>query len=78
MAHGTIGRIQSDRGFGFIGPDEGGPDLFFHHTALVGPSIEELRQGQRVEYDQGTDPRNPSRTRAVNVRPLDGRGRAGE
>ncbi len=72
MAQGTVARIQSDRGFGFITPDDGGPDLFFHHTALVGRQIEDLREGQRVEYDEGTDPRNPSRTRAVNVRPVEG------
>ncbi len=71
MAQGTIQRIQSDRGFGFIAPDDGGPDLFFHHMALVGRSIEELREGQRVEYEAGTDPRNPSRSRAVNVRPVE-------
>jgi len=70
VAQGTIARIQPDRGFGFITPDQGGSDIFFHHTALVGRQIEELREGQRVEYEPGTDPRNPSRTRASNVRPV--------
>ena len=72
MAHGTIARIQADRGFGFITPDQGGPDLFFHHTALVGRRLEDVREGQGVEYEPGTDPRNPNRTRAVSVRPLEG------
>ena len=68
MAHGTIGRIQADRGFGFIIPDEGRSDLFFHATAVVGKVFNELREGPRVEYDRGSNPRDPMRTQAVNVR----------
>ena len=51
---------------------QGGPDLFFHRTALGGQRLEELREGQRVEYESGTDPRNPTRTRAENVRLIEG------
>ena len=72
MEHGTIASIQSDPGFGFIAPAQGGPDLFFHYTALVGRRLEDVREGQRVEYEPGTDPRNPNRTRAVSVRPVEG------
>ena len=71
MARGTIKRLHADRGFGFITPEEGGLDVFFHQTAVLGLGFAQLCEGQRVEYDLGTDPRNPSRERAVNVRPIE-------
>ena len=68
MTHGTIKTIRDDRGFGFIAPDGGAPDLFFHSSAVEDPTFDELREGQRVEYQSGPDPRNPSRSRAEHVR----------
>ena len=49
MAQGTIKKLVSDRGFGFISQEQGG-DIFFHCTAVVGVSFEDLRVGQPVEY----------------------------
>ena len=65
MAEGTIKRLVTDRGFGFI--DTGsGSDLFFHFTALQGGvTMEELQEGQRVEYEKGEGPKGP---RAESVR----------
>jgi len=63
MAEGTIKRL-TDRGFGFI--DNGtGTDMFFHSSALEGVQYEELREGQRVSYNEGQGPKGP---RAENVR----------
>ena len=62
MPEGKIKKIVSDKGFGFI-EGEGG-DVFFHHSALVGTRIEELQEGQRVQYDVGQGPKGP---RAENV-----------
>jgi cold shock protein len=72
MATGTIASLR-DKGFGFIAPDgaTGRGDLFFHTSALQGTTFYELREGQRVGFDQEPDPRDASRQRAVNVRPLD-------
>lgn len=67
MATGRIKTVRSDKGFGFIAPDHGADDLFFHHSSVVDPAFDELREGQRVEFDAGSDPRNPSRQRAVRV-----------
>ena len=69
MASGTIASLR-DRGFGFILPDgaTGRVDLFFHHTALAETSFEQLREGQRVSFEEAPDPRDASRRRAVNVR----------
>ena len=63
MAEGKIKRI-TDKGFGFI-ENETGTDMFFHSSALVDVSYEELREGQRVEYSVGQGPKGP---RAENVR----------
>ena len=69
MANGTIASLR-DRGFGFIMPDGGSAngELFFHHTALTGATFNDMREGQRVSFDEEPDPRDSSRRRAVNVR----------
>jgi CspA family cold shock protein len=69
MTQGTIKSLRNDRGFGFIAPDDGGEDIFFHSTSVVGGGYDQLREGQRIEYEAGADPRNPQRSRAANVRP---------
>ena len=66
MATGTVKTI-SDRGFGFITPDQGREDLFFHSSALVGVAIEQLRPGERVSYNTEPDTRGRG-MRAVDVR----------
>ena len=65
MPQGTIKKLISEKGFGFIGGEKG--ELFFHHSSLVGTTIEQLREDQRVEYEEGRGPRGP---RAENVRPI--------
>ncbi len=64
MAQGTIKKLIAEKGFGFISGDGG--EIFFHHSALVGTTIEALREGQSVEYEEGRGPKGP---RAENVRP---------
>ena len=71
MAQGTIKSMRDDRGFGFIAPDGGNQDIFFHSSAVEGRMFDELREGQRVEFEAGTDPRNPGRSRAEHVRPIE-------
>ncbi len=63
MPEGTIKKLVSDKGFGFISADAG--DLFFHHSAVEGISFEELQEGQTVEYTSGQGPKGP---RAENVK----------
>ena len=69
VATGTIASLR-DRGFGFIMPDgaSANGDLFFHHTALAETSFDQVREGQRVSFDEEPDPRDASRKRAVNGR----------
>ena len=62
MAEGTIKRL-TDRGFGFIDTGEG-QDIFFHMSALVEVSFDQLREGQRVSFSVGQGQKGP---RAENV-----------
>jgi len=63
MPQGTIKKILADKGFGFIEGDRG--DIFFHHSAIEGSTIEALQIGQPVTYEEGRGPKGP---RAENVR----------
>ena len=63
MPQGTIKKIVSEKGFGFIGGEKG--DVFFHHTAVESGEFEELQIGQPVTYEEGQGPKGP---RAENVR----------
>ncbi len=65
MAQGTVKKLVADKGFGFIEGERG--DVFFHHSAVEGTSIEALTVGQQVEYEEGRGPKGP---RAENVRPV--------
>jgi len=57
MPHGTISKLISDKGYGFIGGERG--DLFFHHSAVEGTTFEALSEGQAVEYEEGRGPKGP-------------------
>ncbi|MBX3186542.1 MAG: cold-shock protein [Labilithrix sp.] len=63
MAEGTIKRL-TDKGFGFIETGTG-KDLFFHMSAVEGVRFEDLREGQRVSFNEGQGPKGP---RAENVK----------
>lgn len=56
MEKGSIKTI-TDRGFGFITPENGREDIFFHRSALVDVTFEQLRQGDQVTYTAENDPR---------------------
>ena len=61
---GTIRTLRTDKGFGFI-KDASGKEYFFHQSAVQGEGIDDLREGDRVEFDVGEGPKGP---RAENVR----------
>ena len=61
---GTIKRMMTEKGFGFIATDDG-QEYFFHHSACPEKSFEALREGQAVTFEEGQGPKGP---RAENVR----------
>ena len=53
-----------DRGFGFIAPDGGAKDVFFHATELKGAAFEDLKEGTKVTFDMAESDKGP---KAVNI-----------
>lgn len=51
MAQGTVKWFNSEKGFGFIAPDEGDKDVFVHYSAIDGAGYRSLQENQRVEFD---------------------------
>jgi len=51
MPTGTVKWFSSDKGYGFITPDDGGADLFAHFRAIVGDGYKNLDEGQRVQFE---------------------------
>ena len=64
MATGTVKWFSNDKGFGFITPDEGGKDLFVHHTGINSQGFRSLTEGSRVSYEAEAGEKGP---KAVNV-----------
>ncbi len=67
MATGTVKWFNDQKGFGFISPDEGGDDLFIHHSNIDAEGFRSLQEGQKVEYVAGQGRKGPE---ATNVRPM--------
>ncbi len=67
MATGRVKWFNDSKGFGFITPDDGGADLFVHHTSIQSDGFRTLREDQAVEYEKGEGKKGPQ---AMNVKPL--------
>jgi CspA family cold shock protein len=63
---GTVKWFNDAKGFGFITPQDGGKDVFVHHSAIQGSGFKTLTEGQKVKYDLQQTPKGPS---AANVEP---------
>ena len=58
MATGTVKWFNGAKGFGFIQPDEGGPDVFVHISAVERAGLRSLNEGQKITYELEKDPRS--------------------
>jgi CspA family cold shock protein len=66
MASGTVKWFNTEKGFGFIEQEGGGPDVFVHYSAIQSQGYRELLEGQKVTFDVAQGPKGPQ---AENVIP---------
>lgn len=66
MTEGTVKWFNESKGFGFLS-QEGGPDVFVHHTEIRAEGYRTLNEGQKVRFDVVDSPKGP---RAANVTPV--------
>jgi cold shock protein len=59
MATGTVKWFNDQKGYGFIQPDEGGKDLFVHHSAITGHGFKTLPEGARVSFEAREGQKGP-------------------
>jgi CspA family cold shock protein len=57
MATGTVKWFNSEKGFGFITQDDGGPDVFVHFSAITGNGYRNLEENQKVEFEVTQGPK---------------------
>ncbi len=67
MATGTVKWFNDSKGYGFITPDEGGKDLFVHHTNIEGNGFKTLSENTRVSFEARQGQKGPE---AINVQPV--------
>ena len=67
MTIGSVKWFNAEKGFGFITPDDGGADVFVHHSAIQTEGYRDLSEGQRVEFEvtQGQKGLQASNVRSV-------------
>jgi CspA family cold shock protein len=57
MATGTVKWFNSEKGYGFISQDDGGPDVFVHFSAISGNGYRNLEENQKVEFQTSQGPK---------------------
>lgn len=67
MSTGKVKWFNETKGFGFITPDDGGADLFVHHTSIMTEGYRSLQENQEVEFEVGQGKKGPV---ANNVKPI--------
>ncbi len=59
MPQGTVKWFNPDKGYGFIRPDDGGEDLFVHHSGIAGEGFKSLDEGDKVTYEEAQGRKGP-------------------
>jgi CspA family cold shock protein len=66
VATGTVKWFNDAKGYGFIAPEDGGKDLFVHHSNIAGDGFKSLTEGAKVEYESREGQKGPE---AITVTP---------
>jgi CspA family cold shock protein len=67
MTTGTVKWFNTQKGYGFIQPDDGSKDVFVHISAVEASGLEQLNEGQKVRFS--VEPDRKGKTSAVNIQP---------
>ena len=67
MATGTVKWFNDAKGYGFIAPDDGGKDVFVHHSNIQSEGFRSLSEGSKVEFEVREGQKGPE---ATDVRPI--------
>jgi CspA family cold shock protein len=67
MATGTVKWFDDAKGYGFIQPEDGGKDLFVHHSQIDGDGFKSLAEGAKVEFEAREGQKGPEATNVVQV-----------
>jgi CspA family cold shock protein len=63
MAEGIVKWFNATKGYGFVTPDDGSPDVFVHFSAIDGTGYRELAEGERVDFDSAAGAKGPQATK---------------
>jgi CspA family cold shock protein len=67
MATGTVKWFNDQKGYGFIAPEDGGKDLFVHHSAIAGGGFKSLAEGTKVEFEAVEGAKGPEARNVVQL-----------
>jgi cold shock protein len=67
MASGTVKWFNDAKGYGFIAPEDGGKDVFVHHSSIAGEGYKSLAENARVEFEVRDGAKGPEATNVVLV-----------
>lgn len=70
MTTGTVKWFNATKGYGFIAPDDGGPDAFVHISAVERAGMRELHEGEKLSYELKADPKT-GKSSAVDLKPAE-------
>jgi CspA family cold shock protein len=67
MATGTVKWFSDEKGYGFITPDEGGKDLFVHHSNILGEGFKTLSENAKVSFEPREGQKGPEATNVTTI-----------